>query len=150
MPVWIVALADNIEVHFGIGEMIEIPFGNGPVTAAINVDDLRCEYLRDPLGIDTVQPRLSWIVTSDKRGEKQTAYQILVASSEKMLGEDHGDVWDSGKVVSDETIQINYEGRPLSSREQCFWKVRAWDRNGQPGDWSRPARWEMGLLKPED
>jgi alpha-L-rhamnosidase len=118
--------------------------------AEIKTDNLRCEYLQNPVGLDAVSPRLGWIVTSNQRGEKQTAYQILVASSEKSLGADQGDLWDSGKVASDDSSQIVYEGRPLASRQKCFWKVRAWDRDGQPGRWSQPARWEMGLLKSDD
>ncbi|HEV7924492.1 MAG TPA: family 78 glycoside hydrolase catalytic domain [Verrucomicrobiae bacterium] len=114
------------------------------------VEYLRCEYLVNPLGIDAVNPRLSWIITSNRRGELQTAYQILVASSIKLLKEDHGDLWDSGKVVSDETSQIEYKGRSLISRQNCYWKVRVWDRNGDRSRWSQVAGWQMGLLKPDD
>ncbi|MGO9110817.1 MAG: family 78 glycoside hydrolase catalytic domain [Thermoguttaceae bacterium] len=117
---------------------------------AIQVRDLRCEYLKDPKGIDTAAPRLSWVIRSQHRGQRQTAYQLLVAASPAALKGDQGDVWDSGKVVSDETAQIVYAGRPLASRQICYWKVRAWDGDGQPSPWSRPARWEMGLLKPTD
>ena len=112
--------------------------------------DLRCEYLVNPLGIDTLNPRLSWIIGSDKRGEKQTAYQVLVASSPEALAEDQGDLWDSGKVASDRSILVAYEGKVLTSRQQCWWKVRVWDGRGQASPWSEPASWSMGLLKPED
>src|SRR5450756_769953 len=78
--------------------------------AAIVTKNLRCEYLADPLGIDATSPRLSWVLDSDQRGEKQTAYQVLVASSPKILGDDKGDLWDSGKVATDETAQISYAG----------------------------------------
>src|ERR1700726_1902735 len=88
-----------------------------------DVEYLRCEYLENPLGIAATVPRLSWIMTSNGRGEMQTGYQILVASSMKLLQEDRGDMWDSGKVDSDQTSQINYGGQPLASRENCFWKV---------------------------
>ena len=117
---------------------------------AIQVGDLRCEYLKDPLGVDAAAPRLSWIIESPQRGQRQTAYQVLVASSPAALDRDQGDLWDSGKVASDETAQVVYAGKPLASRQVCYWKVRAWDRDGQPSDWSKPARWEMGLLKPAD
>ena len=122
----------------------------GLCPAAVTTQNLRCEYLNDPLGIDATGPRLSWILASGQRGEKQTAYQILVASSSKLLGEDKGDLWDSGKVVSDENAQIGYAGAPLISRENCFWKVRAWNRDGELGAWSSPAHWQMGLLQPAD
>ena len=117
---------------------------------AIQVDDLRCEYLKNPLGVDASQPRLTWVIQSEQRGQRQTAYQVLVASSPAALESDQGDVWDSGKVTSDATAHIVYAGRPLVSRQACHWKVRAWDRDGQPSGWSKPACWEMGLLKPAD
>ncbi len=117
---------------------------------AIQLDELRCEYLKDPLGIDSAQPRLTWIIQSRERGQRQTAYQVLVASSAGALEDDRGDLWDSGKVASDETAHIVYAGKPLASRQVCCWKVRAWDRDSKPSAWSKPARWEMGLLKPAD
>ena len=116
----------------------------------IRVEELRCEYLVDPLGIDETAPRLSWTLHSDGRDQRQTAYQVLVASSNERLAQDQGDLWDSGKVASDETAQVVYAGKPLASRQACFWKVRVWDRDGQPSQWSQPARWEMGLLKADD
>jgi alpha-L-rhamnosidase len=90
------------------------------------------------------------------RGVKQTAYQILVASSEKLLKEGKGDLWDSGKVESDQSLQIVYAGKPLTSRMQCYWKVRVWTfteprtLNPEPSLWSAPAYWTMGLLEPDD
>ena len=116
----------------------------------MQVADLRCEYLTDPLGIDAAAPRLSWTLRSGQRGQRQTAYQVLVASSPERLAQQQGDLWDSGRVASDATAQVVYAGKPLGSRQACFWKVRAWDRDGQPSDWSQPARWEMGLLRPDD
>ena len=95
-------------------------------------------------------PRLSWVLTSDLRGEKQTAYQILAASSQDALAQDRGDLWDSRKTASDDTAQIAYAGSPLGSRQVCFWKVRVWDRAGNPSAWSPVASWRMGLLQPGD
>lgn len=112
----------------------------------LTVENLRCEYLVDPLAIDTAQPRLSWTVASSRRRQVQTAYRILVASNEKLLARGDGDLWDSGVVASDRTAQVRYEGRPLTSRMQCFWKVRVWDRDNNPSTWSRHASWTMGLL----
>jgi hypothetical protein len=119
-------------------------------SAAAVTDKLRCEYLTDPMGIDAGSPRLSWTQSSSQRGEKQTAYQILVASSLKTLGQDKGDLWDTGKVASDEDSQIVYSGSPLTSRQSCYWKVRTWDRDGKPAHWSPVAQWHMGLLTPVD
>lgn len=119
--------------------------------AGLRVEQLRCEYLDGPLGIDTPQPRLSWILTApaEPRGARQSAYQILVASSAAALHQDQADLWDSGKVASDATNQLRYAGKPLASRQQAFWKVRVWDPAGVASD-SAPARWEMGLLQPGD
>ena len=121
-----------------------------PVTDALFAANLRCEYLVNPLGIDVAKPRLSWIITSSQRGEMQTAYQVLVASSKELLDKDQGDLWDSGKVASDQSTFIEYGGSALTSREACWWKVRAWDIKGNPAAWSPAASWEMGLLKPDD
>jgi len=122
----------------------------GICSASVVTKDLRCEYLVNPLGIDTPQPRLSWILDSRERGQKQTAWQILVASSPEALKSDHGDFWDSGKVASDQTTFVPYAGQPLTAREACFWKVRSWDQSGEVSSWSSPASWEMGLLAPND
>jgi alpha-L-rhamnosidase len=124
--------------------------------------NLRCEYLADPLGIDVTKPRLGWVIEereqrSDVRGQRQTAYQVLVASSEELLAKDHGDLWDTGKVESDQSIQVEYAGKALESRMRCYWKVRVWE-GGLSGsgltvhgsDWSKPGMWSMGLLTPED
>jgi alpha-L-rhamnosidase len=114
------------------------------------VTHLRCEYIENPSCIDTGQPRLSWQIESDRRGELQTAYQVLVASSPESLANDKGDLWDSGRIPSDDTIAITYSGEPLVSREQCFWKVKIWGKDGEVSEWSKPAHWAMGLLSPED
>lgn len=121
--------------------------------SALVVQELRCEYLNNPLGIDASQPRLSWVLESNKtsaRGQSQTGYQILVASSRKQLDADQGDLWDTGRVESEQSTQLRYAGRRLVSEQQCFWKVRAWDQDGQPSPWSAPALWSMGLLLPTD
>jgi len=115
--------------------------------------DLRCEYRKNPLGIDTLQPRLSWALEPTDprvRGQRQTAYQILAASSEERLRSDQGDLWDTGEVKSDKSIHVPYEGKPLGSGMQVWWKVRVWDDHGKPSAWSEPAFWSMGLLKAED
>jgi Bacterial alpha-L-rhamnosidase 6 hairpin glycosidase domain/Alpha-L-rhamnosidase N-terminal domain/Bacterial alpha-L-rhamnosidase concanavalin-like domain/Bacterial alpha-L-rhamnosidase C-terminal domain len=119
-------------------------------TSALITDDLRCEYTVNPLGIDEPAPRLSWIVESTARAEKQTAYEIAVASTPQLLTGGKADLWRSGRVISDETSQIVYGGKPLVSRQRCYWSVRAWDRDGNAGPWSTPAWWEMGLLQKQD
>jgi alpha-L-rhamnosidase len=111
---------------------------------------LRCEYLTNPLGIDAAQPQMSWIVTSSERGQRQTAWQVLVASSPDALAADRGDLWDSGKVESSQTLHIRYAGRPLRSHQECYWKVRVWDKDGRESPWSETGRWSMGILAPGD
>ena len=127
---------------------------------------LRCEYLENPLGIDVVQQRLSWQLEvrgssvalramedrqkSEVRGQRQTAYRLLVASSLKKLEQNQGDLWDTGKVESDQSIQLAYNGKPLQSQMQCFWKVMVWGVDGKASNWSEPAHWSMGLLNPAD
>ena len=117
---------------------------------ATTVENPRCEYLKAPLGIDVRKPRLCWTMVSNQRGQKQTAYQVLVASSAKLLEGDIGDLWDSRKVESNQSIHIEYAGKPLKSRMQCHWKVRVWDKHGRISDWSQPAFWTMGLLDEDD
>jgi alpha-L-rhamnosidase len=117
---------------------------------AATVGDLRCEYLVDPEGIDVAQPRLGWILHSDRRGTAQTAYRVLVASTAQILATNQGDLWDSGRVPSPTSIGVPYQGRPLDSLRACFWKVQVWDKTGTGSDWSPPGRWSMGLLQPKD
>ncbi len=111
---------------------------------------LRCEYAVNPLGIDVVSPRLSWRLESNQRDAAQTAYQVLVASSPEKLKTGTADLWDSGKVISGRSIQVNYKGVKLASRQRCHWKVRVWDKSGQASEYSAPASWEIGLLTPKD
>ncbi|MHB8338299.1 MAG: alpha-L-rhamnosidase N-terminal domain-containing protein, partial [Ignavibacteriaceae bacterium] len=116
----------------------------------LHPQSLRCENLIDPLGIDVVTPRLSWYSESQQRAQKQTAYQILVASSIEKLNADEGDLWDSKKISSDQSINIIYEGIKLTSGMQCFWKVKVWDKKGNESGWSLSAKWSMGLLSKKD
>jgi alpha-L-rhamnosidase len=114
---------------------------------------LRCEYRVEPVGVDVREPRLSWKLVASPpgaRGVRQSAYQILVASSPELLAKDKGDVWDSKKISSDDTVNVPFDGNPLVSRQELFWKVRVWAGGQKPSGWSEAAHWEMGLLNPED
>ena len=113
---------------------------------SLKVDKLRCEYKTDPIGIDAMQPRLSWVlvpVEASQRGLTQNAYQILVASSSTAINADQGDLWDSGKVASSQSVNVEYAGKELHSAQDCFWKVRVWDQDGQESRGVRSAagRW---------
>ncbi len=122
----------------------------GSSAASLRIGRMRCEYQDCPLGIDHPAPRLSWTLTSSVRGQSQTAYRVLVADSLDTLQANRGTLWDSGKVASGKSVNIEYAGRPLVPAQRAFWKVMVWDREGRATDWSTPARWEMGLLRPED
>jgi len=111
---------------------------------AVNVTGLTTEHLADPLGIDTSAPRFSWIDSSAENGISQTAYEIVVSSTDQRSG----DVWDSGEVTSALPYDVPYAGRPLRSRTRYFWAVRVWDNHGQASPWSEPAWFETALLNP--
>ncbi len=111
--------------------------------------NLRTEYKENPV-LDAQKPRLSWELLAQERGQIQTAYEIVVASAPELLTAENADLWKSGKVESDATNQIEYNGEPLAARTRCFWKVRSWDKSGNPGEWSETASWEMGLLNKDE
>ncbi len=111
---------------------------------------LRCEHRADPSGIDRQSARLGWQIAADGRGQRQTAYRILVASSLDTLARHEGDLWDSGRVDSGNSVDIPYAGQPLATHAECFWKTMVWNDAGEPSAWSEPARWSMGILDPAD
>jgi hypothetical protein len=121
-----------------------------PAFAALTPVNLRCDYAVNPAGVDSAQPRLFWQVESARRGARQSAYEILAASSVPDLARDHGDLWASGKILSDETLQIPYAGKKLNSAQPVFWKVRVWDETGEISPWSQTATWTMGVLQNSD
>lgn len=114
---------------------------------------LQTEWLENPQAIHEPKPLLSWELKAtdpETLGLKQSAYEILVASTPELLAQDKGDLWSSGKVISEETLAIEYNGKSLGSRQDAFWKVRSWDQNGEVSAWSVPAHWRMGLLRAKD
>ena len=118
--------------------------------AELVTSELTCEYATNPLGVDTPRPRFGWLLESDKRAQLQSAYRVLVATSEKQLQANVGDKWDSDKVNSDRSVNVEYRGKPLASGEKCYWKVRVWDKQGLPSKWSELASFEMGLMEQSD
>jgi alpha-L-rhamnosidase len=121
--------------------------GNG---SGLKVTGLKCEYEINPLGMDILSPQFSWQIKSDVRGALQTAYQILVSTSEEQLASDSGDIWNSSKIMSSQSAGVVYGGREPESRRRYFWKVRVWQNDDLASDWSEPAWFETGLLKPSD
>jgi len=126
--------------------------GNGRTAMAaapVIVKKLRCEYASRPKNIDRPRPRFSWILDSSRRGQKQTAYRVLVASSEKRLAANRGDCWDSGRIATAQTTHVSYQGQPLGSNTCYFWKVFVWDKDGQRVV-SRPTEFWTALLTQRD
>ncbi|MDR2042051.1 MAG: glycoside hydrolase family 78 protein [Tannerella sp.] len=113
---------------------------------------LECEYGTNPLGIDTPRPRFGWKLLDPActRGQKQTAWQVLVASDSLRLARGEGDVWDSGKVLSSQSVLVPFGGKELASGHKYFWKVLVFDREGNPSAWSEPAFFVTGLLHEAD
>ena len=117
--------------------------------AVLRVTDLRTEQLKNPLGIDIRHPRLGWRIESDEQNVMQTAYHILVASSPELLAQGKGDCWDSGKVKTDASQWITYQGETLKRNTPYYWKVKVYTHTNET-DWSEPASWSMGLLNEAD
>lgn len=122
-------------------------------SAHLQVSHLTVEHMQNPAVIDTPQPRFSWINEPKDEcitGEKQTAYRIVVASSERELKRGNYDLWDSGHVRSERSVLVPYAGKPLMSGQDYYWRVQTWDSNGKASKWSSVAHWGMGLLKAAD
>lgn len=113
------------------------------------VEGLICEYRRNPVGIDVRNPRLSWQMKTDRMGARQTAYQIRAASNLKDLEQGVADLWDTGRVESDQSVHVAYDGMALESRQRVYWCVTIWDETGTTAS-SETAWFEMGLLQEED
>lgn len=118
--------------------------------SSLTVHRLRCEYRQNPIGIDVTTPRLSWQLASAQRGAVQTSYEIQVANNPTIWTAGDGLLWDSGRVGTDASIQIPYDGPVLRSMQRVYWRVRAWDSEGIVSPWSEVAFWEMGLLAQGD
>jgi alpha-L-rhamnosidase len=118
----------------------------------IRVYDLRCEHIVNPLGIDRETPRFSWKIAcpSGDRGQEQTAYRILIASSPEKLKRDEADIWDSKTVTSGSSHLIPFQGDKLVSGEDYYWKVMIYDSKNNASGWSSTARFSMGLLDRSD
>src|SRR5258708_2738313 len=118
--------------------------------AGQKVEEMKCEQQWFPSeGIDVSNPRLSWRITGEGQDLRETAWQVIVASSRANLEKNKGDLWNSGKVAGDQSWMVPYAGVPLKSRMLCYWKVRVWTNRGD-SIWSDYEWWTMGLLKPSD
>jgi len=119
------------------------------VLAQVKVDQLKTENLTNPIGLDVVQPYFSWQLVSDQRNTMQSAYEIRVSTDAAALSKGEGS-WKSGKISSDQSIQVPYKGAALASNQKYYWQVRVWDHNGKASAWSAVAFWQMGLLQAAD
>ncbi len=123
------------------------------LAAATPAVDLRVDGWTSPLGLDDPRPRFSWRMEAGGSGAAQLAYQVRAASAADMLEQGEADLWDSGRVESAECLSVRYAGRPLESGQSAHWQVRLWDASdgeGEPGPWSAPARWTVGILDAAD
>ena len=121
--------------------------GRGP---GLTVSGLFTEYADNPVGVDVARPRLAWLLESGQRGQSQSAYQLVVASSENLLRQNQADVWDSGKVASAQSAGVPYDGPELVSGTRYHWRVKCWDKDDRASSWSDAAWWETGLFDEAD
>jgi alpha-L-rhamnosidase len=117
--------------------------------AKTEVVKLVTEYHENPIGIDIEKPRLSWQLISEQENVMQTAYEIRVADSKSNLTKKSKQIWATGKVLSDKSVNVEYEGSSLKSMQRVYWQVRIWDNNNKASDWSEAAFWEIGILEQE-
>jgi alpha-L-rhamnosidase len=129
-----------------------IVFGCKPSGDDFGAKDLQCEYQTEPIGIDVAEPRLGWKMFDAKhvRGQRQTAYHILMASNLSRLTETESDVWNSGKINSSQSVLTPFGGSKLRSSREYFWKVKVYDKDGRPSNWSEPTRFVTGILDSAD
>jgi alpha-L-rhamnosidase len=114
----------------------------------LTVKDLTCEHKKNPLGIDTPQPRFSWKITGTGNSILQIAYSIRVSSNNRFSSA--GIVWESGKTTSSESVLQTYKGTDLKSGQRYFWQVKIWDNKGRESKWSEVAYMETGLFSQAD
>lgn len=128
---------------------IHFSYGSNAVSK-FQIIDLRCESFSNPLGIGVTKPRLGWNIETSTRNWMQSSYQIIVASDSIKLSQNIGDLWNSGRVKSNQNLYIEYGGNHLKSRQLCWWKVKVWDNKGFNSTWSAPQCWKMGILTPDE
>lgn len=138
-------LASNSSADFFLANLNDNSIG-------VSKENLRCAFIKSPLGIDDVQPSLTWFINDSRRNVLQSSYRILVATNPQILAANNGDLWDSGEVFSQDCNLIKYNGIQLQSMQQCYWKVfiKATANGKVESAWSDVGMWEMGLLQPKD
>jgi alpha-L-rhamnosidase len=122
---------------------------SGKISTNMTIRNPRCEFMTEAL-IARNDPRFSWELSSDSAGQKQTAWQIIVSDYSKTLDAGKGNIWDSGKRQGRETFNVRLEGQNLKSFTKYYWKVRTWDKDGNPTQWSNTASFITGAFTPSD
>ncbi len=140
-------MKNNLAVHIIIASLLFVLAGcsSTDIKEELTLSNLRCDLLENPVGIDSRNPELSWEIKSEQRNIKQTAYQILVATSIDSLNPENANIWNSGKVNSNQSVYVSYSGPQLEANKRYYWTVKVWSENGE-SEWSKPAFWHMGLL----
>ncbi len=110
------------------------------------VENLKCEYKKNPVGIEAINPRLTWQVITSELSGSQKAYQLFAGTDSMEVIKETGNIWNSGKITSAQSLNILFQGETLESGKKYFWKVKVWDENNRVSPWSEIATWEMGLL----
>ena len=124
---------------------------NAVLSAEVQTDrfiasNLSCEQVTNPLGIDTKNPLLSWIIEASMNDIRQSAYEIIVSNDKAKIDKNTGDIWNTGKVSSDVTVFVTYEGEPLKAFTRYYWKVKVYNQNGTASEWSPVAWFETAML----
>lgn len=130
--------------------LITFTLGFLSTEAQVKVVNLLCENLKDPIGIDVLEPRMSWQIVSNKRDVIQTAYEIRVSKSEISNSEKNEFIWSTGKITSDSSVYVVYQGPTLKTNCKYYWQVRIWNNKDEVSNWSDPSFWEMGILNKSD
>jgi len=113
--------------------------GQPAQTASLKPGKLTCEYLENPLGIDTARPRFSWTLVSDGRNQKQLAYELIVSDNREDIERLNGNMWKTGKMTTSQSLHLIYDGLPLKSFHRYYWRVRVYDQDDARSSWSVPA-----------
>lgn len=135
----------SIGLLFCLCNLSSVMYGKNK-SVLFTVADLKCENLINPLGIDNTSPHFSWKLKGDGWKQGQTFYEIQVASDSLLLVDDKADLWNTGKVKSDASVMVPYQGKQLQSRSMCYWRVRAWNSKKKVSAWSPVARFGVGIL----
>ncbi len=111
---------------------------------------LTCEYIKNPLGIGDLKPRLSWTLTANERNQNQSAYEVIVSDDQKIIFSGKGNVWETGKIISSQNLHVEYAGKPLKPFTKYFWRVKIYNAAGDASEWSEPATFETAMLQSSD